>query len=259
MDNDSVLTKIYAMLGGKPKEVEVKAAQIKTEDGAVVLESENFAIGDAVFIVTKSDEGEDERLPLPEGTYILEDGANIVVDDMGVIANRTEKGEETEEVIEEEFAAPEAQTQTAKKVVETQSVTKETMFTKEELKTMQTDFADGNLGSDKLTKVVKFLFEDRFRWEIDEANREEKMSEMKGIAAQLSKLETDSEKEITDLKTVNVELTTELEDLKKSMGEAAEHSSFSPENKVDNNIKVHFGNQPGKTAVERAMEIINAN
>lgn len=85
-------------LGKAEATIEVEMAQKKTMDGEVVLDSENFAIGEPVFIVT-----EEGNIPVPMGEYILEDGMKIETDEKGVIVEvSTEKEEEiTEEVVEE--------------------------------------------------------------------------------------------------------------------------------------------------------------
>lgn len=85
-------------LGKAEATIEVEMAQKKTMDGEVVLDSENFAIGEPVFIVT-----EEGNIPVPMGEYILEDGMKIETDEKGIIVEvSTEKEEEiTEEVVEE--------------------------------------------------------------------------------------------------------------------------------------------------------------
>ena len=84
-------------LGKAEATIEVEMAQKKTMDGEVVLDSENFAIGEPVFIVT-----EEGNIPVPQGEFILEDGMKIETDEKGVIVEvSTEKEEVTEEVVEE--------------------------------------------------------------------------------------------------------------------------------------------------------------
>lgn len=84
-------------LGKAEATIEVEMAQKKTMDGEVVLDSENFSIGEPVFIVT-----EEGNIPVPMGEYILEDGVKIETDEKGVIVEvSTEKEEVTEEVVEE--------------------------------------------------------------------------------------------------------------------------------------------------------------
>jgi hypothetical protein len=63
-------------------------AQLKLDNGTI-LEAENFAEGDAIFIVT-----EDERVPLPIGDYQLEDGKSLLIAEEGIIGSIGEKVEE---------------------------------------------------------------------------------------------------------------------------------------------------------------------
>ena len=78
-----MLNKVKEVLGVELKEEtqEVKLAQATLENGTVI-ESENFAAGSEVFIVT-----EDEKVALPVGEYTLEDGEMLKVEEEGVIAS----------------------------------------------------------------------------------------------------------------------------------------------------------------------------
>lgn len=84
-------------LGKAEATIEVEMAQKKTMDGEVVLDSENFAIGEPVFIVT-----EEGNIPVPMGEYILEDGTKIETDEKGVIVEVSTEGEENAEQPTEE-------------------------------------------------------------------------------------------------------------------------------------------------------------
>ena len=125
---ENTLNRVLSALGMKSNpEVKVDLAQKKTEDGTIVLDSENFAIGEPVFIVT-----EEGNIPLPAGEYILEDGSMVAVDEMGVIIEvGTKEGETAEVEIEsgekpmEEKPAEMAQ---PKKVVKTKSEMEEQFF-----------------------------------------------------------------------------------------------------------------------------------
>lgn len=125
---ETTLNRVLSALGMKSNpEVKVDLAQKKTEDGTIVLDSENFAIGEPVFIVT-----EEGNIPLPAGEYILEDGSMVAVDEMGVIIEvGTKEGETAEVEIEsgekpmEEKPAEMAQ---PKKVVKTKSEMEEQFF-----------------------------------------------------------------------------------------------------------------------------------
>ncbi len=82
--------------------IEVKLEEQKLENGTVVS-AEAFEKGKEVFIVT-----DDEKIAMPVGEYILEDGRLVVVEEEGIIADVREvsdevpaKEEETEEEVEE--------------------------------------------------------------------------------------------------------------------------------------------------------------
>lgn len=89
-------------------------AQMKLDNGTV-LEADEFAPDNTVFIVT-----EDERVPLPIGEYSLEDGTNLIVAEEGVIGKIGEESQEPnlepnmeeeikkeEEVVEMNYASKE--------------------------------------------------------------------------------------------------------------------------------------------------------
>ena len=71
----SVINEIKTLLG-----MEVKLAQMKLENGTVI-EAEAFEPEMAVFIVN-----EEDRIAMPVGEYVLEDGNILKVDVEGVIA-----------------------------------------------------------------------------------------------------------------------------------------------------------------------------
>ena len=108
------------------KAVEIKLAQMKSDDGVTVFEAESFEPEFSVGIAT-----EEGIVPCPVGEYKLEDGTIMVVEVEGIIAEI--KAMEEEEVeVEVEVESPEVapvameEAQTVKKVVE--SITKETFF-----------------------------------------------------------------------------------------------------------------------------------
>jgi hypothetical protein len=108
------------------KAVEIKLAQMKSEDGVTVFEAESFEADYSVGIST-----EEGIVPCPVGEYTLEDGSIMVVLVEGVIAE-IKPMEEAEAEVEVEVETPEVapvameEAQTVKKVVE--SITKETFF-----------------------------------------------------------------------------------------------------------------------------------
>ena len=82
--------------------IEVKLEEMKLENGTVVS-ADTFEKGSEIFIVT-----DDEKVAMPVGEYILEDGRLVVVSEEGMIADVREvsdevpaKEEETEDLEEE--------------------------------------------------------------------------------------------------------------------------------------------------------------
>jgi hypothetical protein len=95
MKATDMLNKVKELVGVEASE-EVKLAQATLENGTVI-ESEDFAVGSEVFIVT-----DDEKVALPVGDYTLEDGEQLKVEEEGVIASIGAAEEPTEEPTEEE-------------------------------------------------------------------------------------------------------------------------------------------------------------
>jgi hypothetical protein len=95
-------------------------------DNGTVISADEFAEGQPVFIVT-----EDERIPMPVGEYVMEDGSMLVVEEEGVIGSIQAAEEEVEEVeqevVEEEMSN---EVKEPKKVVESTVV--ETHFSEEQ-------------------------------------------------------------------------------------------------------------------------------
>jgi len=68
--------------------IEVKLEEMKLENGTVV-EAESFEKGKEVFIKT-----DDEKVAMPVGEYLLEDGRLVVVEEEGIIADVREVSDE---------------------------------------------------------------------------------------------------------------------------------------------------------------------
>ena len=116
MSAKTTLNKVKAILG-----LQVALEQMKLDNGTIV-EAEVFEANNEIFIVN----GE-EKIPLPIGEYVLENGMIVVISEEGVIAEIKEKQEEApieEEVVEEQEM--EAEPTGPKKVIE--SVSKEMFF-----------------------------------------------------------------------------------------------------------------------------------
>lgn len=100
MKATEILTKIKETLGVELSE-QVVLAEMKLENGTV-LEAEEFAEKQEVFIKTDED-----KVPLPEGLYELEDGRTLVVIEEGLIdsiksESETDMNEENQVVAEEQ-------------------------------------------------------------------------------------------------------------------------------------------------------------
>ena len=108
MKANDMLNKIKTIIGGieLTEEVkEVQLAEMKLQNGTVV-EAEEFKKGEAIFI--KSD---DERIAMPVGEYVLEDGKLLVVEEAGIIADMRVVSDDVpakEEDMKEENLAEEA-------------------------------------------------------------------------------------------------------------------------------------------------------
>ena len=85
-----MLNQVKTLLG-----VEVKLEQMKLENGTV-LEADKFEGGNEIFIVT-----EDEKVALPIGEYVLEDGQTLVIEEEGIIKEMKSVVEAEEEEKEE--------------------------------------------------------------------------------------------------------------------------------------------------------------
>jgi len=93
MKANEMLNEIKTLLN-----IEVKLEEQKLENGTVVS-AEAFEKGKEIFIVT-----DDEKVAMPVGEYILEDGRLVVVEEEGIIADVREVSDEVpakEEEVEE--------------------------------------------------------------------------------------------------------------------------------------------------------------
>lgn len=127
MNTNQILNKVRTLLG-----MEVVLETMKLDDNITVIEAESFEAGNEVVVVTE----DEQKIPLPVGSYNLEDGRVLVVAEEGIIAEVKEKEEEAPEVeVEVEVPTEEATkeeemsvepSQTIKKTIE--SVVKETFF-----------------------------------------------------------------------------------------------------------------------------------
>lgn len=93
MNAKETLNKVKTLLG-----LEVQLEERVLENGTR-FEAEAFESGREVFIVTE----DDERIAVPAGDYLLDDGMTLIVEEDGIIA---EVQEVVEEEVEETVEAP---------------------------------------------------------------------------------------------------------------------------------------------------------
>tara|TARA_R110001592_G_scaffold75681_7_gene229002 strand:- start:475 stop:1023 length:549 start_codon:yes stop_codon:yes gene_type:complete len=96
-----MLNKVKEVLGVESEEI--KLAQATLENGTII-EAEEFSEGKEVFIVT-----EEEKVALPVGSYKMEDGQELIIEEEGIIKSIGEAveeapAEEEVEAAEEELA-----------------------------------------------------------------------------------------------------------------------------------------------------------
>lgn len=107
MNSKETLNKVKTLLG-----LEVQLEERKLENGTR-FEADSFEAGKEIFIITD----EDERIAVPKGEYLLDDGFTVVVEEDGIISEVKEAVEEEVEevveapVVEEVEAAEEADVQ----------------------------------------------------------------------------------------------------------------------------------------------------
>jgi len=198
-----ILERISTMLFSKeePTEEKVELAQQKTADGEAIFDADAFEVGNAVFIVT-----EEGNIPVPMGSYMLEEGLKIEVDEQGVIVEVSTEGEE--EIVEEVVEAKD------------EPMKEETGMTESAPK-----------------KVVK-------------SKTEMEESYFSAFETRLSAIEKANE----DLKSLNVKLSEENEELKKQLEETpAPHTKFNPDAEAQREVKFKIGAKRQETIQDRVF------
>lgn len=159
MTKEDFLSSLKSILGMSDTPAETpetpetpEAVALATEtlaDGVTVLEAENFAVGQPVFV--KNDAG--ENVPAPAGDYELASGQILVVDDAGVI-------QEIKEAMPAE--------------------NEELNMSKENINAIAVKLASAEMPADieTIRKAVQILFNDRFSWEIQQKERESLLNEV---------------------------------------------------------------------------------
>ena len=117
MKATEILNKIKGIVGVELAEESVNLAEMKLENGTVLV-AEEFKAGEAIFI-----KSEEEQIALPVGEYKLENDMVLVVKEEGLISEIKEVEAEKEEEEKEEVEAAELEKDDEKE--EMRYVTKE--------------------------------------------------------------------------------------------------------------------------------------
>jgi hypothetical protein len=110
--------------------IEVKLEQMKLNDGVTIIEADSFEANNEIFVVTE----DDQRIPLPVGEYVVENGMLLIVTQEGVIAEIKEQEAPAEEEIPEEEMKKDEEKMIEKSAVKktVESMVKETFFSEYE-------------------------------------------------------------------------------------------------------------------------------
>ena len=138
MKANDMLNEIKTLLN-----IEVKLEEQKLENGTVVS-AEAFEKGKEIFIVT-----DDEKVAMPVGEYILEDGRLVVVEEEGIIADVREVSDEVPAKEEETTEDLKEEKEEEKMMDEENYVTKDT-FRQMEDKIQNLEDAIADLKADKV-------------------------------------------------------------------------------------------------------------
>ena len=215
MKSNEMLNQIKTLLN-----IEVKLEEMKLENGTVIT-SDSFEDGKEVFIIT--DDESKEKVALPVGEYILEDGRLLVVSEEGIIAEIKE--------VSDEVPAEETPAETADLEVEDY----------EEKEKEMADVADW----EGMEKRIQNL-EDAIS-----SLKENKESKMEDVEEQ----DLEANSGVLKTRTVKEEFS---EDLSQASADPIKHN---PEKEsVSKPNKVEFGkSKMGQTALERVLNRLNQN
>lgn len=184
MNSKETLNKVKTLLG-----LEVQLEERKLENGTR-FEADSFEKGKEIFIITD----EDERIAVPKGEYLLDDGFTVVVEEDGIISEVKEAvEEEVEEVVEapvvEEVEAAEEEEVDMSKMEERMKYLEDAM---EELKAKYEDKEDLSseeveLSTQEIAKPIKHNPESKGKLEMNLYAQNKPMSTQDRVFAKLFK------------------------------------------------------------------------
>ena len=214
MKASEILASIKEVLGMELSEVKVELEERKLENGTRI-EAESFEKGKSVFILT-----DDEKVAMPVGEYLFEDGTLLIVEEEGVIADVREDVDD--EVPQKEEAKEED---------------KEEMKEEEEDKyDEEADVADWK-GMEKRIK-----------------NLEDAIADLKADKENKNSKEVEASEEVKEeVKEEKVEASkVELNEVEVK----PEPISHNPE-KVEQKERVHLAKNKAKNTLDRVLEKLN--
>lgn len=142
----SVINQIKTLLG-----MEVKLEQMKLADGVTIVEADSFEAGMEVFIITE----DEQKIALPVGSYEMENGFILIVEEEGIIASYMEAPAAEEEApMEQPEAEVPVEAEAEKQVKKTvESIVKETFFS--EIEALKQENIDLKAQLEKLSEQPK--------------------------------------------------------------------------------------------------------
>lgn len=201
--------------------IEVKLEETKLENGTIVS-AESFEKGKEIFIVT-----DDEKVAMPVGEYLLEDGRLVVVEEEGQIADVREVSDEVP----------------AKETEEGEEITEDLAEEEEKKEEEMADVADWE-GMEKRIQNLEDAIADL------KADKESKMQEEEMSNEVQAPLKS---------RTVKEEFSEEIpEEVKTELSEAsAKPIKHNPESKSKTINKVEFGKGKFTSTLDRVLNKLN--
>ena len=201
--------------------IEVKLEEAKLENGTIVS-AESFEKGKEIFIVT-----DDEKVAMPVGEYLLEDGRLVVVEEEGVIGDVREVSDEVP----------------AKETEEGEEITEDLAEEEEKKEEEMADVADWE-GMEKRIQNLEDAIADL------KADKESKMQEEEMSNEVQAPLKS---------RTVKEEFSEEIpEEVKTELSEAAAKPiKHNPESKSKTINKVEFGKGKFTSTLDRVLNKLN--
>jgi len=216
MKSTEMLNQIKTLLN-----IEVKLEETKLENGTIVS-AESFEKGKEIFIVT-----DDEKVAMPVGEYLLEDGRLVVVEEEGQIADVREVSDEVP----------------AKETEEGEEITEDLAEEEEKKEEEMADVADWE-GMEKRIQNLEDAIADL------KADKESKMQE--------EEMSTETQAPLKS-RTVKEEFSEEIpEEVKTELSEAsAKPIKHNPESKSKTIKKVEFGKGKFTSTLDRVLNKLN--